>query len=114
MRPQEEFAFPSIHEIAAIRVRVNRGITIRERVFEAAEACVKVRLEEKHLVARCLDSGEGGKGVAGSPEDLQGAGKFGLRLRGSEFHGPSEGDLRIRRSAEGEQCAARRQPTTGV
>src|SRR5207245_7668098 len=81
MRTQEELALPSIHEIAAIRVRANRGITVRERVFDTAEACLQVRLEKKRLAARCLDSVAGGKVVFGSPEDLQGARKFGLRVR---------------------------------
>src|SRR2546422_391928 len=90
MRAQEQFALPPVHEVAAIRVRTNRGITIRERLIHPAEACVKVRLQEKRLVTRCHDSGEDGKGIVGSGENLQGARKFGVCLGGAEFRGLSE------------------------
>src|SRR2546425_9735098 len=82
MRAQEQFALPPVHDVAAFRVRTNRGITVCERFFHAAEARVKVRLEEKRLVTRGLDCGKSGKGLVGSPENLQGASQLRLRPTG--------------------------------
>ena len=79
IQAQEQLALPSVHEVAAVRGRANRGVAIRKRFLRPTQARVKIRAKEKGLCARSLDSVEGHEGVVGFSEDPQGARKVGDR-----------------------------------